>query len=277
MQRSEESGQWPHVAALWKLLGPPLRPSRQDLELVADAIGRWSPANATSLKFLVLGVTPEFTGLELGIRLEFHAIDRTPSMIAGIWPGPKGSAKCGDWRSMPWTQAVFDVAICDGGLQLLDYPAGITAVARELQRVLKPGGLFIVRLFCAPVPREDPESVLSQLFTGAIADLNELKLRLNPALQINLEDGVRLGDTWKFLHDRLAPWNELAARLGWSLEHLQVIDAYRENDARMHFFDASEAIRLITNASDLEPVQNVKGSYRMADRCPTLVFRRKLP
>jgi SAM-dependent methyltransferase len=273
MQRSEESGQWPSISSFWELLGPPLRPSSQDVDIVADAIARFGPAKTTSLDILVLGVTPEFTDLDIGRKLEFQAIDRTPSMIASIWPGPKESAVCADWRSMPWTQPVFNVALCDGGLQLLDHPSGVSTVARELQRVLKPGGLFIVRLFCPPIAKEDPEEVLSQLISGSIMNLNELKLRLHSALQNNVEDGVSLADVWQFLHDRLGPWSELAARLGWSLEHLQVIDAYRNNTARMHFFELSQAIDLITNTSGLEHLYTAKGNYRMAECCPTLIFR----
>lgn len=275
MQQSDKSGQWPSISSFWELLGPPLRPSNQDLDLVADAIDRFGPAKSAPLHILVLGVTPEFTDLELGRKLEIQAIDRTPSMIASVWPGPKESAICADWRTMPWTKPVFNVALCDGGLQLLDHPAGVSAVARELQRVLKPGGLFIVRLFCPPIAKEDPEEVLSRLISGSINNLNELKLRLNPALQTDPEEGVSLADVWEFMHERLGPWNELAARLGWRLEHLQVIDAYYKNNARMHFFDVSQATKLITDASDLEHLQTVKGNYHMAESCPTLIFRRQ--
>ncbi|QPN62715.1 hypothetical protein H8F25_13725 [Synechococcus sp. CBW1004] len=265
------------MAARWQLLGPPLRPSCQDLEIISKAISRWAPPPPTALRILILGVTPEYPALDLDRQVDFQALDRTRSMIEAVWPGPRESAACGDWCSMPWCQPLFDVALCDGGLQLLVNPSGVAAVAKELQRVMKAGGLFIVRLFCPPMPGETPEQVVSQLLAGGITNLNELKLRLNPALQLDPERGVPLASVWQYLHERLGPWSELAARLGWSLEHLQVIDAYRENNARMHFFDVSEAIRLITAASDLEHLETVTANYRMALSCPTLIFRRPSP
>ena len=89
------------------------------------------------------------------------------------------------------------------------------------------------------------------------------------------EDGVLTHDIWQRLSDK-APsgWQPLADRLGWSLEHLAVIDAYRASTERYHFVTLQQAIALFTSAGAFDVAGVSFPGYEMGELCPTLVLTR---
>lgn len=264
-------GQWPKAAKFWPQIGAPLRPGSDDIGIARNMIGRWADASAS--RYLILGVTPEYHALAHHADADIQAIDRTPEMIEYVWPGRPEQACIGDWREMPWQDPRFDVALCDGGLQLIGYPESVHRVASELQRVLVPGGLFIARLFSPPATPEEPEQVLRDLTAGDIPNLNVLKLRLGMAMQIDPNNGTALNDIWNRLHAAAGPWPELARALDWPLEHLQAIDAYHGSPACMHYFTPAQTISIFAQAG-FRHLETAYSSYLLGDRCPTLCFRR---
>lgn len=271
MDSPETPGQWPLVARQWLQLGPPLRPSPLDISIVQTMIERWH--DAADARYLILGVTPEYHALAHAAGGSIQAIDRTPEMIRYVWPGLPSQAVTGDWRRMPWLEPSFDIAVCDGGLQLVGYPEGISGLACELHRVLSPEGLFIVRLFTPPRTAETPEHVLQDLVDGHIPNLNVLKLRLGMAMQTDAEHGTALRDVWTRLNDAEGPWPELAQKLSWPLEHLLAIDAYRDSPARMHYFTPEQAITVFEK-SGFRHLGSANADSILGDQCPTLCFRR---
>lgn len=243
---------------------------------IRSALAAWCTANAGAApRGLILGVTPELHRLPWPDPTLVRAADRTPEMIAHVWPGSPDQVLRADWRNVPLDERSIDIALCDGGLHLLDFPSGQTALLAELARVLAPDGLLIVRLFTPPAVTETVDAVLTALLSGGIRDLNCLKLRLGMALQASPESGVQLDTVWRALHDGAGAWPELAQRLGWDIEHLRAIDAYRGSQARYHFVSADSVIALACStlgAFELEDC-HVPG-YVMGDQCPTLVLRR---
>ncbi len=269
------AGQWPRVARDWWQLGSPLRPAAEDVALFGRALGEWRAAHpGAAPRALVLGVTPELYALPWPEPARVLAVDRTPEMIAHIWPGPASQVVRADWRELPLADASVDVALCDGGLHLLDHPEGQSRLARALARVVAPGGLFVVRLFVPPAAPESEAEVLEALFAGRIPDLNCLKLRLGMALQQTPAGGVALNAVWQALRRAGGEWPALAQRLGWPLPRLAVIDAYRDSPARYHFVTAEEATALFA-AHGFARQWIAGGSYPMASQCPTLAFRRE--
>jgi SAM-dependent methyltransferase len=271
MNNTDVPGQWPLVARQWLQLGSPLRPDPMDIFIVKAMIERWHDSAAA--RYLILGVTPEYHALAQAAGGSIQAIDRTPEMIRYVWPGQPSQAETGDWRQMPWQDPCFDLALCDGGLQLVGYPDGITAVARELHRVLSPDGLFIVRLFTPPKAKETSEHVLQDLNNGEIPNLNVLKLRLGMAMQTDAEHGTALRDVWMRLQDAAGPWPELARKLSWPLDHLLAIDAYRESPACMYYFTPDQAIDAF-EYSGFKHLESASADYVLGNQCPTLCFRR---
>lgn len=266
-------GQWPAVARNWPLIGPPLRPSPEDCASFAAVLDCWTAAHTDRApRGLILGVTPELHALAWPDRSLLRAADRTEAMIRHIWPGEPEAALMTDWRSLTITDRSMDIVMCDGGLHLLDYPRGQQALCAELARILAPGGLVAFRLFVPPERPETPEAVLHALRQGAIRDLNCLKLRLGMALQTSPQQGVALAEVWHTLRGE-APegWSELATRLGWRLDELSVIDAYRESGARYHFVSTAQAIDLFRRAG-LRCIEVRSQPYLMGEQCPVVIF-----
>ena len=79
-------------------------------------------------------------------RLGFTAlqgVDLSPRLVR-LYRG-RGHCSAGDCRALPIRSASQDVAIVQGGLHHLpDVKADLPVVIGEVQRVLKPGGLFVV-------------------------------------------------------------------------------------------------------------------------------------
>lgn len=266
------AGQWPGVARVWPLLGPPLRPSGEDVALLRAALARYGPGKH-ALRVLILGVTPEFADLPWPAGSRVEALDKTPEMIRYVWPGDSALAHLGDWLRMPWDSPTFDVVLCDGGLQLLPYPQGLQTLAQELRRVLKPGGLCLFRLFAPAAVTRSPADVVRALLDGKIADLNELKLQILLAMQPEPSRGVMLDAVWQYLHQHLGDWETLALRLGWDLPHLRAIDAYRGSSAVYHFFPVEQLREFFSPAKGFEFLEVATGSYPMALHCPVLTLR----
>jgi alkylation response protein AidB-like acyl-CoA dehydrogenase/SAM-dependent methyltransferase len=267
-------GQWPLVAGNWKQLGSPLRPTAEDVGFFARALREWCSAHpGRSPRALILGVTPELYRLPWPEPALVRAADRSVAMIEHIWPGPAANVIRADWRELPLPDASLDVVVCDGGLHLLDYPEGQARLARTLARLIVPGGLFVVRLFVPPPQPEGASEVLAALLAGRVPDLNCLKLRLGMALQRSPATGVALHAVWQLLRQAAGDWPALAAQLGWPLQHLEVIDAYRDSAARYHFVTTGEATALLA-AHGFEVQWMASGSYAMAGQCPTVVLRR---
>ncbi|MCA9394559.1 MAG: class I SAM-dependent methyltransferase [Candidatus Omnitrophica bacterium] len=267
-----DPGYWDKIAANWRLVGPPLRPAKEDLNFVTAELQKMLRPRA-----LILGVTPELYDLAWPYGTELQAVDHNQIMIDTIWPGPADSARCGEWTALPFEDGSKDVVVCDGGFHLLSYPDGQQALVRELHRVLAPEGLFIVRLFTPPVDREDTVFIIADLVQGKIPNLNLLKLRLAMAMQPDPVAGVAVHDIWEKLNRDAGPWKNLAALVNWPLEHLEAIDAYQDSPNRYHFVDTEQIKRIFTrDPGGFEHTVSHVPVYPLGERCPTLIFRKNI-
>ena len=266
------SEHWPDIARQWELVGPPLRPTSEDVGFFAAAVRSWELDRGHARR-LILGVTPELYRM-FSPRGDLLAVDHTPAMIGAIWRGPRSCVACADWTALPLTAGSRDVALCDGGFHLLPYPLGQARLVRSLHRVIAPGGLCAFRLFVPPGQREPVDVVLGDLLAGRVLSLNVLKLRLGMAMQADPTFGVRLADVWDAIHAAAPDPAALAARIGWNLEHLLAINTYRDCPRRYHFVTVAEACATFrAGGFELERV-DFASSYDLCDRCPTVVFRR---
>ncbi|MEH6629154.1 MAG: class I SAM-dependent methyltransferase [Motiliproteus sp.] len=271
-----DPGQWPTIARNWKQIGSPLRPVIEDNLYISAAIDNWFETSAVAPKALILGVTPELYHAHWPEGSVLHAADRTIEMIENLWPGDTLQVQHSTWLDMDWPESNFDLVLCDGGLHLLDYPIGQQALVEKLAHILAPSGVVVFRLFVLPEHKEDPLAIIEHLLNGKIPNLNCLKLRLGMALQESPETGVALQHVWQFLHDNCGEWSELATKLGWSLEHLSAIDAYKESQARYHFLSTKDVIALFSEDSNhlFELTRLDIPGYEMGNQCPTVVFHR---
>ena len=267
---SSDPGQWPMIAAHWDLIGPPLRPTPADIALVGAAVERWHSELQRPPQVLILGVTPEFWSSSWPDGTFVRAADRSPEMIANVWPGNPRDAILTEWADLPLLDCSIDLVLCDGGWHLLDQ-AGQQRLAAELGRVLTQEGRFVVRLFAPPHATETTDEVVADLWSGAIPSLNHLKLRLGMALA-NADGSVKLDDVWTFVNNLEPDRARLAARLGWNADQLAAIDAYRGSTTSYHWRSPSDVVATLGSKFGVDSIESP--NYLLGDRCPTLALRR---
>jgi SAM-dependent methyltransferase len=273
-----ESSHWAMHARRWQHIGFPLRPSPADLQQVLRAFGRHfvgAPVSAKPARALLFGVTPELARLELGFPADLTAFDESPAMIAAVWPGDTSTrrARVGDWCALDLPNASIDLALGDGCLSMLPYPEGYRRLADSLARVLAPGGLFSIRLFCRPEPAESVEHVFAELFAGHVGNFHVFKWRLAMALQgDSVQVGVNLDSIWRAFQAHTGGAQVLAERLAWPLDEVSTIDNYRGSTSSYTYATAAEVVSQF--ATDFALIEEWRGSYELAERCPQLLFRR---
>ncbi|HJX31490.1 MAG TPA: hypothetical protein VJ624_06525 [Thermodesulfobacteriota bacterium] len=265
---------WTKMVEHWQQIGPPLRPSPQDIEFFEDAVQEWIHRYGAP-RVLLLGVTPEIYRLRWPEGTDFLAVDHAQAMIDAVWPGPKKAVQCTEWIALSLPKNSRDIVLCDGGLHLLAYPGEQQQLAHLLRDVLSDNGMCILRLFVPPAQRESSDAVISDLLEGKISSLNILKLRLGMSLLKSAAEGVELGRVWRLIHEAAPDLEDLAAKIGWSLEYMLAINAYRGSTARYYFVTVDQVSELFCNNScGFETHRLRVPSYDLGERCPTIVLRR---
>src|SRR4029077_14940689 len=122
----------------------------------------------------------------------------------------------------------------DGCYIALSYPDQCATITRELGRVLRPGGKFVIRVFIRPERTESVEEIAAALRKREVGSVHALKLRLHAALHGANEIGTRLDDVWHAWASMLPLPAGLADRPGWTAPAIAGIEAYRGRQARYH-------------------------------------------
>jgi SAM-dependent methyltransferase len=259
------------IVPQWSHFGPPLRPSADDtavVQRVAADLG--SGAHA-----VVLGLTPEIIACTWPTDITLTAVDHSPAMIQALWPPAKGPANSrvvlADWCAMPIPSGTIDLVAGDGCYILQNFPEGYAALTREVRRVLRPAGRFVIRVFLRPDRPESVEDIARALAGGDIGSVHALKLRLLAALHGASGGGSRLDDVWRAWvpMSSLVP-AALAGFRGWTAEEIVGIESYRGMDSR-YFLPTLTELRQTLCASFRE-VECAWGHHELADQCPTLVL-----
>jgi len=251
---------WPLHARNWARVGPPLRPCAEDVAIVAEQIGGRSDV-------LILGVTQELVAMPLPEGSTITCVDRDQAMIDRLFsPGPGRRAFAGDWRALPLPAASIDLVVGDGAASLLAFPADYRALAAELVRVVRPGGLVVLRLFASVEP-ETLDDVRDAIAT--IGSFDALKWRIAMAIQ-SPERAVPVAAI-REAFDRIVPDRAaLAARTGWRREVIDHIDVYRGSPAIYSFPTVDEVIAAFAPVAE---IARIFPSYELGERCPTVVWR----
>ena len=244
---ADSSSYWDALAERYFSMPEPLVPSARELELIWQSI----PDNLVGSNppaVLVLGATPAFYHLKWPPGSKLFAVDKSVNMLRAIWPGGMANAECAEWTTMQLPAASRDIVLCDGGLTLLSQPGQLAELAHTLHRVLRPGGVFIARLFAVSGPRPDPGTFLQAIEAGRIRNSSELKLYLWMALSgssssscSNSGSGLRLHAIWQFIHTSCPDIYAKLTALGWHEKDLVPIEQYKNcND--IYVFPAAEKV-----------------------------------
>jgi len=254
--------EWRHFAAVFDKLGAPLRPSAGDVAHVRRAIA------GRDGKVLLLGVTPELSVL----GRELIAVDISPRMIAGVWPGDGDHRRAilGDWTKLPFDNSTFDAVIGDGSLN--SAPEALDPLLREIRRVLSPAGTAVFRVFCSP---EEPETLLSiqqDIDAGWPGNLHALKWRIAMVIAASMPDAIVPVRTILATFNQMYPDRaRLAAATGWSLDEISTVDAYDGADHSLGFPTLPRMLELA--APWFRDALVLPGAgYPLAERCPTIAW-----
>lgn len=264
---------WGAVARQWHAIGRPLRPGPADIEVVVGAARR---LRGPRRRAVVLGVTPELAAARWPAGTDLWAIDHHAAMVDALWAGPPGSAVLGDWTALPVGDGAVDLAVCDGGLHLLDRAVGQPALAAELARTLAVDGRFVLRLFGPPAASVTTSvaEVFDRVAAGEIADPNQLKVALWMAVRTRPHHEVALATVWSALSEAHPDLDALADTTGWDRSAIRALESYRNSPATYHFVELDEVVALLASSGSFE-LESVHGAGDPASMAfPTLVFRR---
>jgi SAM-dependent methyltransferase len=252
------------------MLGPPLRPSPEDVATI-ERVAR----DANAQRALILGVTPEVATCAWPEGARLTAVDVSEEMIARVWPATAVShgarAIRGDWRALPLEDASVDFVTGDGVLTVLAFPDDTRTVLREARRVLGAGGHLVVRAFVPPAVAEEPRAIAADLRRGGIGSFHAFRWRLCMALHESSTRGVRIRDVWTLWRELVPDPRALFAELGWNEDALEAIDLYRDSPVTYAFPTQAEIVTLARDLFDF--VSADVPTYELGERCPTLVFR----
>jgi len=270
----DQLAHWNRYARQWAKVGPPLRPSAEDLAWLRDRIARALPRTGRVPTALLLGVTPEVAAVDWRPEINLIAVDQAPGMIATVWPGdtPRRWAICADWLALPIAAATIDAAIGDGCFNVLAYPEGYLRLAAALADALRPGGLLAVRNFCRPERQEDPAAVFDDLEQRIIGSFHAFKWRLVMAVQgQETSRGAPLAEVWRAFAERVRDPAALAARLGWSPHEVSGLEGYRDSKGSYSFPTVDEVTAVLSERFEL--IERWHGGYELAARCPQFLLR----
>ncbi len=268
-------GQWPNVARQFVTsIGHPLRPIPEDIRIYRDFSSGLSTKDLRQTA-LILGVTPELYALASETFDEVFAIDRTLEMIDFVWPGNPNHVFQKDWTELADLSLHVDTIFCDGGLHLLRHADQQGLLISAIDRSLKKGGRFITRLFTPPMVREGVEDVFEALQQFNIPSMNHLKIRLGSAMQADAASGVRLADVWSRLNGSIKDRTSFFSSLGWNLDQVNVIDLYKDSDARYHFVTVDQTIQAFLEfAPSLSFIGVDIPNYSMGNQFPVICFEK---
>lgn len=274
-QKSKTHNYWKSMKVQFFLHIPqPLRLADQDVQMYTKVVRKWLDANAPP-RVLVMGATPEFFSMAWPEETDLLAVDRSELMLRELWPGPNEKTICEDWTCMSLEDASRDIALCDGGLIMLDYPDQMKRLAGELARVLAVGGLFTTRAFVSGTVTEDATAVMSDFLAGKITNSSILKLRLAIALTQDSIAGVRLHDVWKFYNDSIPSDVSLSDLVGWSVDELQFIEAYKNSDEIYRFPDVDELCDVFCDSTGkFECISVQTPDYELHEHMRVITFQR---
>jgi len=271
--REQAPNHWEKLVRHWSNIGYPLQPCAEDIAVYERFAERAAREGKGGLRALLLGVTPKIAASRWPEGTALTAIDNSPWVIEALWPAPGtpdgARVICADWRAMPIASGAIGFAVGDGCNSGLPFPGVLGAISGEVARVLRPGGLFLFRVFVRPDPAETVDDVACALASGRIGSVHVLKWRLVGALCRDAERGVRLGDVWAVWNDMRRLTARLGERPGWTAAEIETMDYYRHSDTRFYFPTLAQIRALM--ARDFADIGYVCGGYELAHQCPILV------
>jgi SAM-dependent methyltransferase len=247
----------------WSALTPPLRPGPE----VAAAMRPFF--NNLRGAALQLGVTPELAHLsESGL-----AADLSEAMVRLAWPGNTSTHRAivANWLSLPLNDSSISIAFGDACLSVLSWPDEYQSFFQSMRRVLRPGGILLLRCFAGPDDAEPLAALATATFAGRITHFSAFKLRLNMAAYHLAGATPNTGaHIHRIFQTQFPDRPRLAQATGWSTAEIASIDSY-ENASSLHSYPTRA--QLISRLPPGTRHRFVETSgYELSERCPLLAL-----
>ncbi len=266
---------WLKHAGQWARIASPLRPAPDDSEIMWQLLRTAAKDSHGPRRVIVLGVTPELVNLPWPDGSTLVAVDKSPEMIATVWkPNARIASRVerARWQAMPIADGWADVMVGDGSFNALPSLADWRDMLAELARVMSPDGVLAARFYVRPDAREPVEAVVRDVWAGRIKSLHALKWRLAMSLDGGPACSVAVADIRRIFEDHFPNRAALERATGWPQDIIATIDAYHNVPTRYTFPTMADITT--TCGGSFARVERRAATYELAERCPTLLFRR---
>jgi len=265
---------WDAFAYNYRNLGPPLKPSVEDVTVIEDTLARWwTDHPARELNALLCGVTPALADVRFPVRTKLLALDQSEPMIRAIWPGnnaTRAAVRC-NWLDLPSADHSCDIILGDGCFNCMDFPLGYRALFASLHSVLIRDGILLMRIFVRPRCSEEIESIFADLHGARIPNFHIFKWRLAMALQPSTTTGIVVNEIYEAWAARGIRSTDLASELGWSEAAIDTITAYSAKGTRFSF-PTLEEVRVVLS-EHFEEISIREPGYDLGERCPMFALK----
>jgi len=241
---------WDQQAKKWEKIGPPLKPSSIDIQNHLSWIKTFNETFLHPLNVLILGVTPELINMPWPQKSTLYALDNNKKMLDLVLPKETSTIKPiginGDWLVSPFKNQSFDMVLGDGCFSLI-HQENYARLLKEIHRILKPNGMFIMRFFIRPSQNESLAMIHDDLKNGSLTNFHVFKFRIAMALHTDLSLGISLKKVWNCWHDYFkSDVLNLLKTLNWHDEEIDTINHYKDSDVHYTFPTQSEIEALLS-------------------------------
>ena len=257
---------WLKHSENWNRLHSPMKPAPSDVAHYQQLVGQ-GPV-------MMMGVTQElYSAFD-----DITAFDRDAAMISSVWLGDTETKRViqKDWLSIEFDTAPnFAGIIGDCALPMLADTDKMRQFQERCFNWLRPGGVFVQRLFERPAPvrpytRENLKAVM-----GKPAAINFHAFKWMLCMTIAAESGYQIKDTERYalFNELCSDRDSLSATTGWTRDSIDTIDLYLDGTTTVAFCDREEY--LSTVPADAVDIQfTYMTDYDLAEHCPIMSWRR---
>jgi hypothetical protein len=266
---------WASIARCYAAFGSPLVPSREDIGLYEDAVAHHATSIQTGrIDAVMLGVTPGVALMNWPPTTRITAVDSSPHVIAALWPGDipnVRSATCANWLAIPQEHRSCDVVTGDGSMNACRFPAEARALCRSVGRILKDGGIFVIRSYVQAPSRETVDAVFDELLSSKGIGVDSFKMRLWLAMQRSVAEGVAVRQAARVLDRYGVDSRVMRERLRWSSAAIEPFTLWRTSTA-VYSFPTLDELRDVFREG-FDEVSVTYPRYELGHCCPMLVLR----
>jgi SAM-dependent methyltransferase len=272
-------GLWDAQFEVFKTMTPPLRPHASEVEIMQALVDSAKQTDSDqALQALILGLTPEFVGLNWPQGSRVVVADRSSHVAREWWPGDIPGQRelvLAEWLDLPFDAEEFHLIFGDGVFNFMPYPNGFKEFSSKLSRLLKPRGKLAIRVFIQPNPPENPKQLLEEYYQSETIDYFGFRFRLAQSIQESVEKGLFLNkdtvDAWLTEHG--VDLNEMYQKSG----HTPPRVAPLPKETRDTFRVSYPTLRQFEEPFEahLDIGQTLYGDHALASRTPIFIAATK--